>query len=93
MVCNIWFSANCRSGKCIQVIDLEKDEKLKEFFPHVSCIALDSSESWLVSRCSEDFMFDQLLILYLCFLLYGSSVAVKGICWDLCLKISHRRLL
>ncbi|XP_057500018.1 THO complex subunit 6-like isoform X2 [Actinidia eriantha] len=40
----IW---DCRSGKCIQVIDPEKDKKLKEFFPHVSCIALDASESWL----------------------------------------------
>ncbi|KAL6958108.1 THO complex subunit 6, partial [Sarracenia purpurea var. burkii] len=35
------------SGKCIQVIDLEEDKKLKEFFPAVSCIALDASESWL----------------------------------------------
>ncbi|KAL6984637.1 hypothetical protein U1Q18_018012 [Sarracenia purpurea var. burkii] len=40
----IW---DCRSGKCIQVIDLEEDKKLKEFFPAVSCIALDASESWL----------------------------------------------
>ncbi|GFS43847.1 DWD (DDB1-binding WD40 protein) hypersensitive to ABA 1 [Actinidia rufa] len=47
MACNIWFPADCRSGKCIQVIDPEKDKKLKEFFPHVSCIALDASESWL----------------------------------------------
>ncbi|KAG5559167.1 hypothetical protein RHGRI_008924 [Rhododendron griersonianum] len=38
----IW---DCRSGKCVQVIDLVKDRKLKE--SHVSCIALDASESWL----------------------------------------------
>lgn len=36
----IW---DCRSGKCIQIIDPQK-EKL---FPYVSCIALDASESWL----------------------------------------------
>lgn len=40
----IW---DCRSGKCIQIIDPQKDKKLKELFPHVSCIALDASESWL----------------------------------------------
>lgn len=40
----IW---DCRSGKCVQVIDLVSDKKLKEFSPHVSCIALDASESWL----------------------------------------------
>ncbi|KAL7238120.1 hypothetical protein ACSBR2_004254 [Camellia fascicularis] len=40
----IW---DCKSGKCIQVIDPGKDKKLKEFFPFVSCIALDASESWL----------------------------------------------
>ncbi|KAL0333752.1 UNVERIFIED_CONTAM: THO complex subunit [Sesamum angustifolium] len=41
----IW---DCKSGKCIQVIDPEKDEKSEVSFPCVSCIALDSSESWLV---------------------------------------------
>ncbi|KAF5946657.1 hypothetical protein HYC85_016885 [Camellia sinensis] len=41
----IW---DCKSGKCIQVIDPGKDKKLKEFFPFVSCIALDASESWLI---------------------------------------------
>ncbi|CAK9177130.1 unnamed protein product [Ilex paraguariensis] len=40
----IW---DCKSGKCVQVIDPKKDEKLKEFFPCVSCIGLDASESWL----------------------------------------------
>ncbi|KAK6126787.1 hypothetical protein DH2020_039476 [Rehmannia glutinosa] len=40
----IW---DCKSGKCIQVINPEKDEK-NASFPCVSCIALDSSESWLV---------------------------------------------
>ncbi|XP_059636168.1 uncharacterized protein LOC132278394 [Cornus florida] len=39
----IW---DCRSGKCIQIIDPGKDKK-KELFPCVSCIALDASESWL----------------------------------------------
>ncbi|KAG8367207.1 hypothetical protein BUALT_Bualt16G0048600 [Buddleja alternifolia] len=40
----IW---DCKSGKCIQVIDPEKDKKSKVSFPCISCIALDSSESWL----------------------------------------------
>lgn len=40
----IW---DCRSGKCVQVIDPHKDKKLKEYVPFVSCIALDASESWL----------------------------------------------
>lgn len=38
---------DCRSGKCVQVVDAEKDRKFKEFFSCVSCIALDPSESWL----------------------------------------------
>ncbi|KAA8523273.1 hypothetical protein F0562_009696 [Nyssa sinensis] len=38
---------DCKSGKCIRVFDQEKDKKLKEFFPCVSCVALDASESWL----------------------------------------------
>ncbi|KAK4432878.1 THO complex subunit [Sesamum alatum] len=41
----IW---DCKSGKCIQVIDPKNDEKSEVSFPCVSCIALDSSESWLV---------------------------------------------
>ncbi|WMV38279.1 hypothetical protein MTR67_031664 [Solanum verrucosum] len=40
----IW---DCRTGKCIQIIDPQKDKKLKELYPYVSCIALDASESWL----------------------------------------------
>ncbi|KAL8104885.1 hypothetical protein AgCh_028887 [Apium graveolens] len=38
---------DCKSGKCVRVINQYKDKKLKEFHPHVSCIALDASESWL----------------------------------------------
>ncbi|CAI9100661.1 OLC1v1037807C2 [Oldenlandia corymbosa var. corymbosa] len=40
----IW---DCKSGKCTQVLDPTKYENLKE--PYISCIALDESESWLVS--------------------------------------------
>ncbi|XP_022754863.1 eukaryotic initiation factor 4A-15-like isoform X3 [Durio zibethinus] len=40
----IW---DCKSGKCIKVIDPLKDKKLKGLFSCVSCIALDTSESWL----------------------------------------------
>ncbi|KAL1563340.1 THO complex subunit 6-like isoform X1 [Salvia divinorum] len=40
----IW---DCKSGKCIQVIIPEK-EGTRASFPCVSCIALDSSESWMV---------------------------------------------
>ncbi|KAG7988712.1 hypothetical protein I3843_03G201100 [Carya illinoinensis] len=40
----IW---DCKSGKCIQVIDPAENTKLKGFFSCVSCIALDGSESWL----------------------------------------------
>ncbi|KDP33851.1 hypothetical protein JCGZ_07422 [Jatropha curcas] len=43
----IW---DCKSGKCIQVIGSAKDKKLKRSLC-VSCIALDSSESWLA--CSN----------------------------------------
>ncbi|KAJ9183797.1 hypothetical protein P3X46_007606 [Hevea brasiliensis] len=39
----IW---DCKSGKCVQVIDSEKDKKLKRS-SFVSCVALDASESWL----------------------------------------------
>ncbi|KAF5481810.1 hypothetical protein F2P56_002432 [Juglans regia] len=41
----IW---DCKSGKCIQVIDPAENSKLKGFVSCVSCIALDGSESWLV---------------------------------------------
>ncbi|KAK4602601.1 hypothetical protein RGQ29_011571 [Quercus rubra] len=44
----IW---DCKSGKCIQVIDPAENTKLKGFFSCVSCIALDGSESWLA--CSS----------------------------------------
>nr|XP_016469005.1 PREDICTED: THO complex subunit 6-like [Nicotiana tabacum] len=40
----IW---DCRTGKCIQIIDPQKDKRSRELFPYVSCIALDASESWL----------------------------------------------
>ncbi|KAJ6420346.1 hypothetical protein OIU84_030292 [Salix udensis] len=41
------FYSDCRSGKCIRVIDSLKDEKFKVLSSSVSCIALDASESWL----------------------------------------------
>nr|POE63991.1 tho complex subunit 6 [Quercus suber] len=44
----IW---DCKSGKCIQVINPAENTKLKGFFSCVSCIALDGSESWLA--CSS----------------------------------------
>ncbi|CAH9066059.1 unnamed protein product [Cuscuta europaea] len=40
----IW---DCKSGKCVQIIEQEKDKANKETFPYISCIALDASESWL----------------------------------------------
>ncbi|XP_077216619.1 DWD (DDB1-binding WD40 protein) hypersensitive to ABA 1 [Tasmannia lanceolata] len=40
----IW---DCRSGKCIQVIDPENSHRSKESISWVSCIAVDPSESWL----------------------------------------------
>ncbi|KAJ4708684.1 THO complex subunit 6-like [Melia azedarach] len=40
----IW---DCKSGKCIKVIDPVRDKKLKGFISCVSCVALDASESWL----------------------------------------------
>ncbi|KAI6679670.1 hypothetical protein NL676_033551 [Syzygium grande] len=46
----IW---DCRSGKCVQVIDPDKDRK-KGFFSSVSCLALDASESWLVCGRGRD---------------------------------------
>ncbi|KAI4335272.1 hypothetical protein L6164_013934 [Bauhinia variegata] len=44
----IW---DCKSGTCIQVIDLSKDLKIKGYGSGVSCVALDASESWLA--CSN----------------------------------------
>ncbi|XP_051149391.1 THO complex subunit 6 [Andrographis paniculata] len=41
----IW---DCKSGKCTQVIDPGEGEKSNLRFQFMSCIALDSSESWLV---------------------------------------------
>ncbi|KAM6583484.1 hypothetical protein CsatB_010486 [Cannabis sativa] len=41
----IW---DCRSGKCIQVIEPGKEMKLKGYSSYVGCISLDASESWLV---------------------------------------------
>ncbi|XP_030488647.2 THO complex subunit 6-like [Cannabis sativa] len=40
----IW---DCRSGKCIQVIEPGKEMKLKGYSSYVGCISLDASESWL----------------------------------------------
>ncbi|CAI0387913.1 unnamed protein product [Linum tenue] len=42
----IW---DCKSGKCIRVFDQGKDKKLNRFSTSVRCIALDSSNSWLVA--------------------------------------------
>ncbi|XP_038695745.1 THO complex subunit 6 isoform X4 [Tripterygium wilfordii] len=39
---------DCRSGKCIQVIDPEKDNKSKGLSSFVGCLTLDASESWLI---------------------------------------------
>lgn len=41
-------SLDCKSGKCIKVIDPAKDLKSKGFASWISCVALDASESWLV---------------------------------------------
>ncbi|XP_048133996.1 ATP-dependent RNA helicase dbp-5-like [Rhodamnia argentea] len=46
----IW---DCRSGKCVQVVDPDKGHK-KGFFSSVSCLALDASESWLVCGRGRD---------------------------------------
>ncbi|KAL3830000.1 hypothetical protein ACJIZ3_018802 [Penstemon smallii] len=40
----IW---DCKSGKCIRVIDPDMDKELNTSFPSIRCIALDASESWL----------------------------------------------
>ena len=39
---------DCKSGKCIKVIDPMKDLKSKGLVSWISCVALDASESWLV---------------------------------------------
>uniref|UniRef100_A0A2P2JC99 THO complex subunit 6 n=1 Tax=Rhizophora mucronata TaxID=61149 RepID=A0A2P2JC99_RHIMU len=44
----IW---DCKTGKCVQVIDSEKDKKVQGLSSFVGCIALDASESWLA--CSN----------------------------------------
>ncbi|RYR30120.1 hypothetical protein Ahy_B01g054962 isoform A [Arachis hypogaea] len=44
----IW---DCKSGKCIKVIDPVKDLNLKGSVSWVGCVALDASESWLA--CSS----------------------------------------
>ncbi|CAI0387918.1 unnamed protein product [Linum tenue] len=50
----IW---DCKSGKCIRVFDQGKDKKLNRFSTSVRCIALDSSNSWLVLAVgSEPFL-------------------------------------
>lgn len=40
---------DCRSGKCVKTIIPESGLKAKEALSWVGCIALDTSESWLVS--------------------------------------------
>ncbi|XP_075475109.1 THO complex subunit 6 isoform X2 [Primulina tabacum] len=40
----IW---DCTAGKCIQTIDPIPDKKSNTSYPCVSCVAIDSSESWL----------------------------------------------
>lgn len=40
---------DCRSGKCVKTIIPESGLKEKEALSWVGCIALDTSESWLVS--------------------------------------------
>lgn len=62
----MWSGVDCKSGKCIQVIDPEKDG-MKVSFPCVSCIALDSSESWLVRDYGlNKSRIDQFLLLRCC---------------------------
>lgn len=43
---------DCKSGKCIQLINPAKHLKLKGSVSCIGCIALDASESWLVSALS-----------------------------------------
>ncbi|CAN1136317.1 THO complex subunit 6 [Linum perenne] len=50
----IW---DCNSGKCVRVIDPRKDKKLRSPCTSVRCIALDESDSWLVSVCANKYMF------------------------------------
>ncbi|KAF5726069.1 DWD hypersensitive to ABA 1 [Tripterygium wilfordii] len=46
---------DCRSGKCIQVIDPEKDNKSKGLSSFVGCLTLDASESWLACGSGQCF--------------------------------------
>lgn len=45
----IWSLIDCKSGKCALVVDPVKDKRSKGLISCLSCIALDASESWLVS--------------------------------------------
>ena len=55
---------DCKTGKCIQLIDPAKDnKKQKGNFSCVRCIALDASESWLVSIYSMIWIFPLFLVL------------------------------
>lgn len=47
----IW---DCKSGKCIKVIDPVKDKQLKGVISCVSCITLDASESWLACGSGQN---------------------------------------
>lgn len=44
----VTYFLDCKSGKCIQVIDPAKHLKLKGPVSWVGSLALDASESWLV---------------------------------------------
>lgn len=44
----VTYFLDCKSGKCIQVIDPAKHLKLKGPVSWVGSVALDASESWLV---------------------------------------------
>jgi WD40 repeat protein len=46
----VTYFLDCKSGKCIQVIDPAKHLKLKGPVSWVGSVALDASESWLVSE-------------------------------------------
>lgn len=46
----VTYFLDCKSGKCIQVIDPAKHLKLKGPISWVGSVALDASESWLVSE-------------------------------------------
>ncbi|KAJ0090342.1 hypothetical protein Patl1_13501 [Pistacia atlantica] len=46
-VAYLYVVLDCKSGKCVQVIDPVRDKRSKGFISCVSCIALDANESWL----------------------------------------------